>query len=75
MTEALLGFLAIFAMAVVRIPLAFAMGFVGFVEATAAATSVKRPIRRPSWAAAAPGSASSMMMDRPARSARSRRPT
>ena len=31
MTEALLGFLAIFAMAVVRIPLAFAMGVVGIV--------------------------------------------
>ena len=31
MTEALLGFLAIFAMALVRIPLAFAMGIVGVV--------------------------------------------
>ena len=31
MTEALLGFLAIFAMALIRIPLAFAMGIVGVV--------------------------------------------
>lgn len=31
MTEALLGFVAVFALALLRVPLAFAMGFVGFV--------------------------------------------
>ena len=31
MTEALIGFGAIFVLALLRVPLAFAMGFVGFV--------------------------------------------
>jgi hypothetical protein len=31
LTEALLGFAAVFALALLRVPLAFAMGLVGFV--------------------------------------------